>query len=150
MKAFFIQMASAWNVWLLAAVLAFAGIQTFRLDHAQTQAAVYQAHVASRDAERERTHAADQALARKTESDLDRIAQTTRKAADDAIRTSNLRIPANPAAGSTGAGLYREDGVFLAGEAAAAARIGAERDQCARLYTQARDTLITYSQEISQ
>ena len=135
-----------WSLWIMAALMGFAGLQTVRLEHSQNKAVGYEARVATQDAERERVHAADQALARAKESDLAAVAETTRKAADDAIQTSNLRIAAltdslrnrpsrvatsgsgatqsaSPGQGSTGAGLYREDGVFLAGEAAAAAQV---------------------------
>ena len=84
-------------------------------------------------------------------------ADQTTKAKDDQIRTINRRLvaaigelrnrPERPAVvpensgacrSGTGSGLYRPDGEFLAGEAARAASIAAERDACHALVDQLR------------
>jgi hypothetical protein len=109
---------------------------------------------------------ADQKQARDTERELvdsandirkkaDATEQSLRARADDLARKLQPRASrpsgsansgavapaAGAAAGGTGAGLYREDGLFLAGEAASAARIAGERDECRRLYDEAREKL---------
>jgi hypothetical protein len=61
---------------------------------------------------------------------LERLQQRPDRPAPGSAPTSGPAV----AQGCTGAGLYRPDGQFLAGEAAAATRIGAERDYCYARY----------------
>lgn len=149
----------------LALALACAGLQTVRLAQLETQFANHKTRVANIRAHQEEQHAIDQAAARITEQTLAAEADTTRKEKHEAVTTLERRVaalserlrleradrpaasgseatpPASPGPGSTGAGLYRQDGIFLVGEAASAAQVGIERDACRKLYSQARDLL---------
>jgi len=55
--------------------------------------------------------------------------------------TSGAQAPGSGAEGSTGLGLYREDGLFLVGEAATGKRIQLQRDACYRAYEAAQAEL---------
>lgn len=55
--------------------------------------------------------------------------------------SKNLSDNSTPSPSHTGAGLYREDGEFLAGEAAYADIVTSERDACYRAYNRIEDTL---------
>lgn len=90
---------------------------------------------ANRKTEQTWQDAANQKVKAKDETILNinaRLADALGRLSDRPARPAADIVPANPrtAASGTGAGLYREDGQFLAGEAAAAARIAAERDAC--------------------
>jgi hypothetical protein len=99
----------------------------------------------------------DAAAAQAKERSWQDTADAKEKAKDDQIRTINRRLnaalgelrnrPERPAVlpensgacrSGTGAGLYRSDGEFLAGEAARAASIAAERDACHALVNELR------------
>ena len=173
MIAILSKLFSVWGVWVVAAVLAVAGLQTLRLGYAETKYANLETRIANRDAERERERGQDLILARQTESELTTAADTARQEKNEAIKNADRRVAAihdslrnrterpqpgssgttpvaSAGAGATGAGLYREDGFFLAGEAAAAAQIGLDRDQCYVLYSKARDALKAYGAETSK
>lgn len=117
-------------------------------------------------AEKERAWQSQRNLERTREADasLQAAADTQRKQDAQAVADLNARVadlserlrkrPARPepavgasapaGAGAdlrTGAGLYREDGLFLTGEAAAARRILVQRDTCYRLYGEAQEQL---------
>lgn len=148
---------------MLLAALALAGVQTVRLARSETAFANHRASVAAIRATMEEQHAIDMEAARTVETRLAAEADTTRKEKYEAVTTLDRRVAAllerlrlertpRPAApegagltvastgpSGTGAGLHIEDGEFLVGEAAAAARIGFERDACIRLYNAARD-----------
>lgn len=108
---------------------------------------------------------------RDAEATLQAAADTQRKQDAQAVADLNARVadlserlrkrPARPepavGAGSasgagadlrTGAGLYREDGLFLTGEAAAARRIVVQRDTCYRLYGEAQAALEALGQQV--
>ena len=54
---------------------------------------------------------------------------------------SSSSNPPTPSTEGTGTSLYREDGEFLAGEAATASRIADQRDQCYAAYGRASEQL---------
>lgn len=148
---------------MLLAALALAGVQTVRLAQAETALANHKTSTANIRATMEAQHAIDQEAARIVGERLAREADTTRKEKYEAVTTLNRRVAAlserlrierthrpaeekgegsttaSPGSSGTGAGLYREDGLFLIGEAAAAAIIGFERDACIKQYNAARD-----------
>lgn len=148
----------------LALALAGAATQTIRLAHLETKFSQHLTLDASQRAASEAQYGRDQAAARSKEKALADSAATTRKEKDEAIATLDHRVSAllerlrtrpdrpaaqtspasavaSPGPSCTGAGLYRPDGEFLAGEAAAAQRIGFERDACYQRYNAARDAL---------
>lgn len=166
-----------WSMWILAGALAlalgFAGVQTVRLAHTETEFANHKTAVANVNAAREKAHAVDEKLARDTENALMADADTARKEKNDAKKIADARIaaltdslrnrPERPTPGSgqaatvakageggTGAGLYRPDAAFLVGDAAAAAQVGAERNECYRLYDAADAALTKYGKAISE
>lgn len=111
----------------------------------------------------ERTREAEQTLQAKADKQRTEDAQaiadlSTRVAAlDERLRKRPAR-PEPAAVGAqdadagtdlrTGAGLYREDGMFLVGEAAAARRIVVQRDTCYRLYGEAQAALEALGQPV--
>lgn len=102
---------------------------------------------------------------RETEGNLQAKADAERKANENRIASLNARVerlngelqqrasrPTAPAAsgaqapglgatGSTGLGLYREDGLFLVGEASTGRLIQLQRDECYRAYEAAQAAL---------
>jgi hypothetical protein len=148
---------------ILAALLGGIGVQTWRLKSAQTDLAKEVATFAKYRADQETQHAADEKHARTTEQELYAALDVNRKQAHDKQAALDARVAdllrqlhnrpdrptpggaVAPAAGNppacTGAGLYRQDSEFLAGEAAAAAAIAVERDKLWRDYDDARRKL---------
>lgn len=151
------------QVAVVAILLAAIGVQTLRLAESKTDYAELQATVAMERQARAEQYARDVARYRAAEQQLVAKAgeiQEKARANESALRArvADLRDqlrnrPSRPAEGAasaaaasppvahTGAGLYREDGEFLAGEAAAAAIIVGERDLCYAQYDAAREAL---------
>lgn len=136
-----------WIALALAILLGWAGIHLYRAGEASVQQ--------KWDAQK----ALDLEAARAKEQEWQDKANETAKATDEQIQNIHARLddalgelrkrPERPAvmpqtpsapAGSTGAGLYRDDGEFLSRYAAVAATIAAERDACYRQYEQVRAT----------
>lgn len=102
---------------------------------------------ANRRTEQTWQDAANQSLKDKDEAILNinaRLADVTGRLSDRPTRPAVQLVPSGAVAvaSGTGAGLYRDDGIFLVGFAASAAKVAAERDQCyalnARLSAAAR------------
>ena len=148
------------RVWLalaLAAALAFGGVFCYRAGKANVRAdfdkykleqaaQTVKAEVAARAKEQEWQASADATTKAKDETILNinaRLADAVGRLSDRPQRPASGVVPANPGTvvSATGAGLYREDGRFLAGEAAAAATIAAERDACYTQYNELRAPL---------
>lgn len=168
-KAFFGKYLAAIEIALLVLVLAFGVLQTVRLSSARATISELNTRAAQLQAARERQRAEDERHARAVEGQLRDSAAATQKEAHEREIADRARVadlvgqlrnrpqrPAaggasaaasGPAAGATGAGLYREDGEFLAGEAAAAAGIARERDTCRRQYHNAQEALKKYQAE---
>lgn len=148
----------------LALALAFAGMQTVRLAGAKTEFAQYRTEVAENNTRAALQRAESERKHRATENNLNAAADKIRKERHEAVQTLNSRVtsllgqlrnrpnrpsPAsNPGAATpspgpsgTGASLHREDAEFLVGEAAAAVKLGVERDSCIATYNTARDEL---------
>lgn len=150
------------------------GVQTVRVAGHQATIAKYEGllhegrEVIQRErADREKQRADDERHARAVEGQLRDTAAAITKESDETKRTLAARADAlarelrnrperpaagsataaaaAPAAGATGAGLYRPDAEFLAGEAAAAARIAVERDECRAQYDAAREALKSWT-----
>lgn len=158
------RLSSILLVALLAAIT-LAGVQTVRLAHTETEFAQHRAATAAVNTARAQQYAADQKTARATEQTLREDADTSRKKSHEAILKLDSRVAglaerlrneraarpvpspggaapsASAAGGSTGAGLYSDDGTFLIRYAAAAALIGIERDACRSQYQAARQAL---------
>lgn len=141
-----------WKWFLIAGLLAAVGLQQMRVEHAQTSLATERQERAEETTERERI--ARRATERNREIEQQRLARAAalERQKDEQILNVNARLadalgqlrdrPERPAGGGgagsnstpqaacTGTGLYRPDAAFLIGEAAAAARIAAERDYC--------------------
>jgi hypothetical protein len=148
---------------MVGLLLAALGVQTVRLASAKTDFAQLETSIAQERQANADQRAKDERTARATEQQLADAAATERKAAHEkervlASRVADLRDqlrnrPERPSAGSpvapaastpagnTGAGLYREDGEFLTGEAATAAQVAIERDACYVDYNAAREAL---------
>lgn len=145
------------RIWLalaLAAALAFGGVFCYRAGKANVRAdfdkykieqsaQAVKAEVAARAKEQEWQASADATTKAKDETILNinaRLADAVGRLSDRPARPASGGVPANTSvvASATGAGLYREDGRFLAGEAAAAATIAAERDACYAQYESLR------------
>ncbi|MDM0032095.1 hypothetical protein QTI33_08075 [Variovorax sp. J22P271] len=147
------------KVWLaivFAAVLAFAGVQTVRVSDGKAELAKERQERAEETTERERIARRATERNRQIEQERTALATAQEKARDEQILNIDARLrdalgqlrdrPDRPAGGGgaagnpaaqaacTGAGLYRPDAAFLIGEAAAAARIAAERDYCHERY----------------
>ena len=84
----------------------------------------------------------NKALMDKKNEDLSRITaernRLNRMLSNRPQRDPAISIPASPGAACTGAELYRQDGEFLAGEAARAEKVMRERDYYYDQYEQAR------------
>ena len=133
-----------WIALVLAGFLAFTHFSAYRAGRAAVRAD-FDAYKLEQAAATQKA----QEEARAKEQAWQDAANATTKAKDDQIRSINARLgaalrelrnrPERPAvvpesAGTcrsgTGAGLYRPDAEFLAGLAASAARVAAERDAC--------------------
>jgi TolA-binding protein len=117
-------------------------------------------HAQQREQDQKQARAAEQSLrdsANEIRKQSDEQVASALARADDLARQLRSR-PSRPAgssngsavaaagaaaAGATGAQLYLQDGQFLAGEAARAERVLIERDECRRLYDEAREKLKT-------
>lgn len=146
-----------WGALIAAALLAFVLAFTYRAGKANVRAdfdkykleqaaQTQRAEVAARAKEQEWQASADATTKAKDEQILNihaRLADAVGRLSDRPARPASGGVPANPGvvASATGAGLYREDGRFLAGEAAAAATIAAERDACYSQYNELRLTV---------
>lgn len=128
------------KVWIaiaLAAALAFSHFFVYRAGKAEVRTAWDEQKLI------------DLAAARAKEQEWQAAADAQQKAKDEQISKINRRLvaalgelrnrPERPAVvpensstcrSGTGAGLYRPDGAFLIGDAAAAARVASERDAC--------------------
>ena len=151
---------------LTAASLGLAGLQTIRFHQKTTELAEFRASKINSDLSREQRYALNLVRARQTEQALSDRAASVQKENHAAVKILDRRVadlverlrleraprplalassPDAPLAGlaarGTGAGLHWEDGQFLVGEAASAARTGLERDECRALYNAARQTL---------
>lgn len=141
-----------WIALGIAAALAFALAFSYRAGKATVRADFDAYKVAQAQATQKA-----QAEARAKEQALQDTANQTQKAKDDQIRSINRKLvaalgelrnrPDRPAVvpessstcrSGTGAGLYRPDSEFLAGLAARADTIAAERDACYRQYESLR------------
>ena len=138
-------------VWLYVIVVLTAllvvnalALRAEQRDHLKTrtayQAALLQAEQRARDLERE--HSARVAvIVEESQREKDQlVARANRLAAS--LRNRPQRTDPVPESGSspvacTGAGLYREDGEFLAGEAARANQLRADLKRCQALYDEA-------------
>lgn len=81
-----------------------------------------------------------------------RVATLTRSLSERPNRPEASGVPNNPSAqeskpGATGAQLYRQDGEFLAGEAARAEEIKIELQGCYKSYDDAKETLDKFKRE---
>ncbi|MDN8617888.1 hypothetical protein [Variovorax ginsengisoli] len=145
-----------WLAIAFAAVLAFAGLQTVRVAGGKTELAEERRERAEETTERERIARRATERNRQIEQERTALATAQEKAKDEQILNIDARLrdalgqlserPDRPAgsggaagnppaqAACTGAGLYRPDAAFLIGEAAAAARVAAERDYCHERY----------------
>lgn len=145
-----------WRWILIAGLLATIGVQQVRVSNAKANLAEERQERAEETTERERI--ARRATERNRQIEQERVADAAAKERlkDEQILNINARLlnalgelrerPERPAGGGgaasnptaqascTGAGLYRPDAAFLIGEAAAAARIAAERDYCHERY----------------
>jgi len=153
---------------LTAAATGVAGLQTVRFHQKTTELAEFRAAKINSDLAREQSYALNLLRAQQTEQALNDRATLVQKENHAAVKSLDRRVadlverlriertprpaalalrPDAPLAGAaasrTGAGLHWEDSQFLVGEAASAARIGLERDQCRALYDAARQTLST-------
>lgn len=169
LKLFLGKYLTAIEIALFVLVLAFGVLQTVRLEHAHTDIVNLNATAAKLQAQREQQRADDERYARAVEGQLRDTAAAIQKESHDQEQALQSRVagllgqlrnrperpaPGSPAAaasapsgGATGAGLYREDGQFLAREAASAALIGAERDACRQQYEAAEEALKKYETE---
>lgn len=145
-----------WKLVVMGLLLAALGLQTVRVFTTKATLAEERQERAEETAERERI--ARRATERNREIEQERIARSAaqERQKDEQILNINARLadavgrlsdrPDRPASGGqaasnpapqatcTGAGLYRPDAAFLVREAAAAARIAAERDFCHERY----------------
>lgn len=143
---------SKWKLLLVGVVLAFAGLQTVRISTVKAELAEERQARAEETTERERIARRATERNRQIEQERNARAAALERQKDEQILNFNARLadalgqlrdrPERPAGGGgaasnpaaqaacTGAGLYRPDAAFLIGEAAAAARIAAERDYC--------------------
>lgn len=153
-----LELLRQWRLLLLVGLLGCIWVQDRTISHLKTEHA--QEEVASSRAHAEAIAAADEkyrqlvkagaAQGKKDEQALAALA-ADRGRLERLLRNRPYRpapgVPGTPAAsgsgsaGATGAGLYREDGEFLAGEAAAAKRIAIERDSCLAQYHNAERQL---------
>jgi hypothetical protein len=162
-KFFLGKYLTAIELVVIALLLAGFGLQTVRLSAAKTEFAQLETSIARERQAGAEQRERDERDARTTEQGLFQAASDNRKEANEkqralAARVADLRSqlrnrPERPAPGSevapaacpgscgTGAGLYREDSTFLVGEAASAAQVGVERDQCRSQYSAAREAL---------
>ena len=155
----------------LLAALSLAGMQTIRLANTNTAYANHRAATERVNAKRAQDYAEDMNWARDRESWMADQADLTRKKSYEAITTLDDRVAAlverlrneraarpvpgsggaapiaSAAAGSTGAGLYADDGAFLIRFAAAAALTGIERDACRSQYQDARQALANHTKQ---
>jgi hypothetical protein len=147
----------------LLVALTLAGVQTVRFHQKTTELAEFRATNIKVSLAREQEYTSNLLRARKSEQALINLADKAREDQRVAVKNLDVRVAglldslrlaraARPAAsppgpggapaslepGGTGAGLYFEDSQFLVGEAAAAQRIGLERDECRALYNAAR------------
>lgn len=144
----------------ILALLAFTHLSVYRAGKSSVQAAWDKERAAVALAV-----AAAEGRARAAEQALQAAANQHQRDKDETIRALNGRHraiverlrerPARPAAGGmpvaagttesaagcTGAGLHREDGEFLAGEAARADQLRAELSACYRQYDEARELI---------
>jgi hypothetical protein len=163
LKLFISKYLTAIEIVVIVLLMATVGLQTVRLSAAKTEFAQLETSIAKERQANADQRAKDEQIARTTEQQLANAAATERKAAHEkervlASRVADLRDqlrnrPERPSAGSpvapaastpagnTGAGLYREDGEFLTGEAATAAQVAIERDACYVDYNAAREAL---------
>lgn len=142
-----------WGAMVIAFLLAMVGFQQVRVSNAKaataraeaqfsdyrskTEAQARQAEADNRQVEQSWQTYANQKGAQKDaeiKAQRDRADTLARELRHRESRPATVggNVPARSGscASSTGAGLYREDGEFLVGEAAAAAQIGKERDAC--------------------
>jgi hypothetical protein len=141
-----------WKLIVAGVLLAALGLQTVRVSTTKATLAEERQERAEETTERERI--ARRATERNREIEQERIARAAaqERQKDEQILNINARLadaigrlsdrpdrpaiggqaPINPSpqAACTGTGLYRPDAAFLIREAAAAARIAAERDYC--------------------
>ena len=156
------RLAPLLGVALLAAI-SLAGLQTVRFHQKTTELAELRATNIKVSLAREQEYTSNLLSVRKSEQALITLADKAREDKRVAVQNLDVRVAglldslriaraprptasqaspgsalAGPATSGTGAGLYFEDGGFLVGEAAAAKRIGLERDECRSLYNAAR------------
>jgi len=142
-----------WKLVLVGILLALLGVQTMRIDRAHRQYAELQAQYAeaSRKAEADaraterkwHDHAAELGATKDEQirdigSKLDAALASLRDRPSRPI--GNVPSTSTACKGGTGAGLYRDDGEFLARLASRAATIAAERDYCYARYNDLRAT----------
>lgn len=146
----------------IVALMAVAGLQTVRLANSHTENAKQESEFNKAIAKQSQDLAATQKAARDTESNWSLKAAKITQEKNDAIKSNSSRYQsiidglrnrtARPSTGTstmpqtacncksgTGAGLYREDSEFLAGEAAESNRRRTELESCYRQY----DTIAT-------
>ena len=122
----------------LGAAYHFKEIDELKAEHKQQ---LIDARVKAEQAETEIKAQSDQLIKEKDEkiSSLDgRVNALTRSLQQRAKRDSSVNLPPQVGETCTGAQLFREDGEFLAGEAARADQLAIERDFYYEQYEQAR------------
>lgn len=169
-QSFFGKYALILGAVLVAALLAAIGVQTVRLNHAQTQYAQLEASHLRERVTQERDAREDAQAVTAKEKEILAKASATKEKDDEKIRTlsadaarldrllRNRPMRPKPAdgvagaasatgscsgggSGATGAELYLEDGEFLAREASRAERYRIQRDSAIKQYNDARDAL---------
>ena len=141
-----------WMAIAIAALAALVGLQQVRVSNAKANLSNERRERAEETTERERIARRATERNRQIEQERQAAADARERQKDETILNIDSRLrdalgklqgrPERPASGGgttgnpiaqascTGAGLYRADAGFLIGEAAAAARIAAERDYC--------------------